>query len=424
MKQTTVLWGDSLFPCSRKFALTRPVARKAENKREFIEFRKAEEDPRYRREDMSREHAAFFRLKFLDLMSENAVCDLTRMAMLVAAEDDSIVSHSSVRFPVDPYVARLRRLTEDFRKNRLERLGKKKSSPHDVVLELEEFLFVDQRFRLPDFVTSNLPNNATVANAGVWEKPSTAYLNSVLVSRVGIPATLAIILGDILRRLMTNGELDCFCKVRCGAMDAIPTVDIIEDMTIAKSQVILNPCSYDALREILQYLVRSYWPFAWETGLVQSGGFESAANNFIDGQFSSAESEAIARTAKHRLERGIWTSPGAGDLRLCVASCERLVLINVMIGDKLSLGLARANLGILYCHMGLYPEAMTEIKESMGLLGDMNESRHAMISLKLLKFLEAQGVQSQQAASLLTPSTQKERCLDMMEEKVILPLTW
>ena len=25
-----------------------------------------------------------------------------------------------------------------------------------------------------------------------------------------------------------------------------------------------------------------------------------------------AEQQAIARTAKHRLERGIWTSPGAG----------------------------------------------------------------------------------------------------------------
>ena len=25
--------------------------------------------------------------------------------------------------------------------------------------------------------------------------------------------------------------------------------------------------------------------------------------------------QAISRTAKHRLERGIWTSPGAGDIR-------------------------------------------------------------------------------------------------------------
>ena len=339
------------------------------------------------------------------------------------------VSHSSVKFPVDQYVTRLRRLTEDFRKARLQRLAAKNSSPHSIVSELEEFLFVDQRFRLPEFVASNLPNNkAIVENPGVWERTSNAYLNSVLVSRVGIPATLAIILGDILRRLMTNGEIDCFCKVRCGSMDDIPTVDIVEDIAVTGSQVILNPCSIDALGEMLQYLVRSYWPFAWETGQAHSpltGGFESAANNFIsEGQATSAESEAIARTAKHRLERGIWTSPGAGDLRRCVASCERLVLVYQVIGDKSSQGLARANLSILYCHMGMFPEAMAEIKESMNLLGDKIQSKHAIISLKLLKFLAGQGVPDEQAECLLTPSTQRKRCLDMMEEKIILPLTW
>jgi hypothetical protein len=49
---------------------------------------------------MSREHAAHFRLEFLNLLSENAVCDLTRIALLVAAEDDSIgvffISYDSI----------------------------------------------------------------------------------------------------------------------------------------------------------------------------------------------------------------------------------------------------------------------------------------------------------------------------------------
>jgi hypothetical protein len=36
---------------------------------------------------------------------------------------------------------------------------------------------------------------------------------------------------------------------------------------------------------------------------------------------------AISATAAHRLQRGIWTSPGAGDLRRCVAACERLVML-------------------------------------------------------------------------------------------------
>ena len=34
--------------------------------------------------------------------------------------------------------------------------------------------------------------------------------------------------------------------------------------------------------------------------------------------------QAINRTARHRLERGIFTSPGAGDIRRAVVACERL----------------------------------------------------------------------------------------------------
>lgn len=49
---------------------------------------------------MSREHAANFRLEFLNSLSENSVCDLARTALLVAAEDDSIgtffISHDVI----------------------------------------------------------------------------------------------------------------------------------------------------------------------------------------------------------------------------------------------------------------------------------------------------------------------------------------
>ncbi len=46
-----------------------------------------------------------------------------------------------------------------------------------------------------------------------------------------------------------------------------------------------------------------------------AGGFVGAAEVALEGCQGNAELEAIARTAQHRLERGIWTSPGAGDLR-------------------------------------------------------------------------------------------------------------
>ena len=38
---------------------------------------------------------------------------------------------------------------------------------------------------------------------------------------------------------------------------------------------------------------------------------DDAAQVWLEGE-ASAELQAIAMTARHRLERGIWTSPGAG----------------------------------------------------------------------------------------------------------------
>jgi hypothetical protein len=41
----------------------------------------------------------------------------------------------------------------------------------------------------------------------------------------------------------------------------------------------------------------------------------------------TAAMRAISVVANHRLERGIWTSPGAGDLRRATAACEKLVML-------------------------------------------------------------------------------------------------
>ncbi len=37
--------------------------------------------------------------------------------------------------------------------------------------------------------------------------------------------------------------------------------------------------------------------------------------------------QAISRVAEHRLARGIWTSPGAGDLRRALAAAQRLAIL-------------------------------------------------------------------------------------------------
>ena len=69
----------------------------ANDKRIFEEYRDTEKDPRYRREDMSQEHASEFRLQFLKELKEGeGAADLARMALLIAAEDDALGARSSL----------------------------------------------------------------------------------------------------------------------------------------------------------------------------------------------------------------------------------------------------------------------------------------------------------------------------------------
>jgi hypothetical protein len=87
-----------------------------------------------------------------------------------------------------------------------------------------------------------------------------------------------------------------------------------------------------------------------------NGGFTSAARAFLQGG-EDPELEAIARTARHRLERGIWTSPGAGDIRRAIAACERLVLLRPERPEY------RRDLAVLLCHIGKLVEAKVELQE-------------------------------------------------------------
>ena len=97
-----------------------------------------------------------------------------------------------------------------------------------------------------------------------------------------------------------------------------------------------------------------YWPWPWDSRA--GGGFRGAAKAFLDGA-ESAEAEAIARAARHRLERGIWTSPGAGDLRRALAAAERLVILR---GEAVPE--ERRDLAVLYCHTGRLQDARAELK--------------------------------------------------------------
>ena len=61
-----------------------------------------------------------------------------------------------------------------------------------------------------------------------------------------------------------------------------------------------------------------------ESGLLLLAHVQAGSHGYL---FVFLSCVQVSKVANHRLERGIWTSPGAGDIRRCRAACERLVLL-------------------------------------------------------------------------------------------------
>lgn len=368
---------------------------------------------------MSLEHWARFRLEFLDELERGeAVADIAKLALLVAAEDDSLVSNSSVAFPVEAYKSRIVRLTDDFEAYRLSKslLDDSLDDAH-IVDEFQEFLFHQGGFQAPK-KPSSIPTQSVVAHPGVWESPSIAYLHSVLVKKSGMAACIAIVMGDILRRLVQRGVLSSFAKVVYSSQTSLPQVELIGDID---GTVDMNSCTFNTLRDMNMHLKRAYWPFQWNSNDSVAGGFDSAAKTFLSGA-DSAESEAISRAATHRLERGVWTSPGAGDIRRCIAACERLVLLLYPGQPSHDEATARRDLGVLYCHVGRFEDAKCELERSKELIG-YQELEHGIYVDKLLHVLSA--VSHTRGVQYLNLELGRSQALrNQTAAPRILPLTW
>lgn len=338
--------------------------------RAFKELRDWEAaNPAYRREDLSEEHARAARTAFLAAIAPgDAAMDMAEAALQIAAEDDALVSHGAVAFPVASFRQRLQRLADELARVTLPPLRAAGASDQDLLDAVLGFVYVEKKFASPPSGRSVLLGVPVRVDApGVWEDARRAYLTDTLITRKGIPGVLAVLLGDLLRRLLIDGAIDFVARVELADLNSPPSVTIIPGITRAMALgggrgggggggndsdgLVLNMCSGDALAECLSYLKRAYWPFPWDG---RRGGFAGAAAAFLDGA-ESAEAEAIARTARHRLERGIWTSPGAGDLRRALAAAERLAILRGAPED-------RRDLAALYCHAGRLREAQAELK--------------------------------------------------------------
>uniref|UniRef100_A0A061QMV1 Protein SirB1 N-terminal domain-containing protein n=2 Tax=Tetraselmis sp. GSL018 TaxID=582737 RepID=A0A061QMV1_9CHLO len=326
-------------------------------------------DLRYKRQDMSLKHTYEARRAFAECIRlGEARTNLAEAALHVAAEDDAIVSHSAVRFPTEAYLARVSKMVDELARLRLPAIGPAGAGDPSAVLEaVDRYLFEEQRLRVPSSGRSALPSAATVASPGVWEEPRHAYLNEALTRRVASPACLAILYAEIMQRLLERGAVDFAVRMECKTFDELPRAVVLPGLDRASLAApgggLLNTCTWDALVEVLVHLKRAYWPFAWDSGYTEGGarspsygGFDDAARAAVDGM-QSAEMEAIARTAAHRLSRGIWTSPGAGDLRRARAAAERICML---VGDERPS--ERRDLAVLLAHCGEFGRAAAELK--------------------------------------------------------------
>eukprot|EP00899_Mesostigma_viride_P013612 jgi/Mesvir1/22251/Mv14385-RA.1 len=137
----------------------------------------------------------------------------------------------------------------------------------------------------------------------------------------------------------------------------------------------------DMLGDMLRSLKRAYWPWQGEDPLPGVAGALAAPGSqqlmssvyneghlFVaaakaacsgvaaDGQTSDTSGMAVAaaRASQWRMNRGIWTSQGGGDMRRCIAACERLIYLFDEPRDK-------RDLGVLFYHCGLYKEALEQL---------------------------------------------------------------
>lgn len=82
---------------------------------------------------------------------------------------------------------------------------------------IQRYLFHQQGFHTPGYGRSALPERSVVDHPGTWEVAAHANLHEVLITKKGVPAALAIVLADVLRRLLLLVRWRCAVLCCCCA---------------------------------------------------------------------------------------------------------------------------------------------------------------------------------------------------------------
>ncbi|TVU22630.1 hypothetical protein EJB05_32343, partial [Eragrostis curvula] len=244
--------------------------------------------------------------------------DLARAALCIAAEDDSLVSHSSVPLPVDSFIARLDGLSTGFcGGGNFPPIG----APAEVFFDhLDRYLYGYKGFRRANGVSD----------------VRALYLHTVLTCRSGSALMLSLIYSEILKTVRMYGLLDFDPEIFFPHdLNSLPRGYDKHKSKLGDEAHIMT--SKSLLVEILKTLKGTFWPFqsnqssslflnavaANHYGPGSSGGNQARSHGNI-----SAIEMAAAKAAQHRLMRGVWTNVRFGDMRRALAACERLILLN------------------------------------------------------------------------------------------------
>jgi len=384
---------------------------------------------------MSAQHTFESRRRFAECVQRGeAGVNLAEAVLHIAAEDDAIVSHSAVAFPVDAYLGRVERMVDELARLRLAHLPPGEAEPAEVLAAVDAYLYTEKRLGLGGPGKSAIPAAARVAHPGVWEEPRRAYLNELLTRRVGTPACLAILYAEVMQRLLQKGAVDFAVRMECPSFNELPRAVVLPGLTRASlarpDGSLTNTCTMDALYEVLIHLKRSYWPYGWDSTYTEGGasfasygGFDAAARVAVEGM-QSAEMEAISRTAAHRLSRGIWTSPGAGDLRRARAAAERICML---VGDQRPA--ERRDAAVLLIHSGEFAQGRAELDAYLA----SPEARSAPSETRILvdrlrdkttEMLSASGELSAALPPVITAKSVLQRLRPVEDVSELLDLPW
>ncbi|KAL0007158.1 hypothetical protein SO802_008660 [Lithocarpus litseifolius] len=299
-------------------------------------------------------------------ISINSCVDLGKTALYIAAEDDSLVSHSSVPLPVDAFIERLDDLSVGYCSHYNSSYS---SSPEKFLESIERYLYGTRGFRR--------------THSRNQSEPRALYLHSVLTHRSGSIAMLSLIYSELLKMLRLWGLVDFDVEIFFPHdLHSLPRGYDKQKSKESDQPHIIT--SQTLLLEILRNLKNAFWPFQHDH--TRSLFLWAAhAANCIDKSNIAEESGfqlASAKAAQHRLERGVWTSVRFGDMRRALSACERLILLDT---DAKEL----RDYSILLYHCGFFEESLQYLK----LYQDTKDSSLKSQSADSLSSLEEDAVE-------------------------------